>query len=474
MILGTQPGRDELLLGRIGTAFPRAPASISTPGQVGGAQPRRGITMPEPLPVPRAPLYGSLALPADEASEGPADGLTLDQAIELLVKNNYDLRSKFMEIPQARADVLTASLRANPILYADSQLVPYGSFSERRPSGPTQYDLNISHPLDYSHKRRARTDYAVRALKVTEAQYQDAVRAEINNLYIAFVEVLSARQILSYTKASVAGLQVFQEKTQLQYDKDVGTRADLNEVKSQRQIAEVGVVDAEENLRRAKRTLAMLLNLPPDAAESMEVRGSIRDQGPPPPPFEELVQMALSCRPDAQAYGLGVRMAESGLRLARANRYQDAYLLYQPFTYQNNAPFGKGSVPAWALGITFPVPLYNRNQGNIERARENVTQSQIELQGVARRIMTEVRQAEREYYVSRQVVERIRANVLPMSRSAVNDRYTLFQSGEANVLSFLQAQRSYNETVRVYHDTVVRHRRSMLALNTAVGRRILP
>ena len=31
-----------------------------------------------------------------------------------------------MEIPQARADVLTASLRANPIFYADTQLVPYG------------------------------------------------------------------------------------------------------------------------------------------------------------------------------------------------------------------------------------------------------------------------------------------------------------------------------------------------------------
>ena len=48
-----------------------------------------------------------------------------------------------------RADVLTASLRANPIFYADSQLVPYGSDSVEAPDGPTQYDVNISHPLDY-------------------------------------------------------------------------------------------------------------------------------------------------------------------------------------------------------------------------------------------------------------------------------------------------------------------------------------
>src|SRR5271166_5013048 len=189
-----------------GTSAPQVPAAITTPGQGGQVQRPRGIAAPAPLPVPRAPLYGTLALPTEEESEGPADGLTLDQAIELLVKNNFDLRSKFMEIPQARADILTASLRTNPILYADSQLVPYGSFSDRRPGGPTQYDLNVSHPIDYSHKRRARMDYAARALGVTEAMYQDAVRIEINNLYTAFVDVLAARQTLRYTRASVTGL----------------------------------------------------------------------------------------------------------------------------------------------------------------------------------------------------------------------------------------------------------------------------
>ena len=49
---------------------------------------------------------------------------------------NLTLRAQSLELPQARADVLTASLRANPILYADSQLIPYGSFNTsatRRP-----------------------------------------------------------------------------------------------------------------------------------------------------------------------------------------------------------------------------------------------------------------------------------------------------------------------------------------------------
>ncbi len=474
MYLGTQPGRDELLLGRIGTAAPRAPAAIASPGQGDQVRRRRGITAPEPLPVPRAHLYGTLALPTEEESEGPEGGLTLDQAIEILVKNNYDLRSKYMEIPQARADILTASLRANPILYADSQLVPYGSFSDRRPGGPTQYDLNISHPIDYSHKRRARTDYATRTLLVTEAQYQDSVRIEISNLYTAFVEVLSARQTLRYTKASVAGLDVLLEKTQLLYQRSDASRADVNEARTQRQIAEVGVLDAEENLHRAKRTLALMLGLGPEQAETLELKGSIQDRGPSPPPPDELVGIALCCRPDLAAYRLGLRTAESGVHLARANRFQDAYVLYQPYTFQNNAPFQKESATSWAVGMTVPLPVYNRNQGNIERAKENVTQSQIELAGVERKVVTEVQQAAREYAVSGQIVERIRTQILPTSKSSLADRLTLFQGGETNVVAFIQAQRAYNDNVKAYLDTVVRHRRSMLGLNTALGKRILP
>ena len=42
------------------------------------------------------------------------------------------------------------------------------------------------------------------------------------------------------------------------------------------------------------------------------------------------------------------------------------------------------------------------------------------------------------------------------------------------MVSYLQAQRTYNDNVKAYRDTVVRHRRSMLALNTAMGQRVLP
>jgi outer membrane protein, heavy metal efflux system len=473
--MGNQPGTaDATIGGRPGPSVPRVPSSITRPGPGFGAPAPRGITLPPALPITEAPLYGTLAIPTGGEEEGPPDGLTLDQAIERLIRENISLRSRFLEIPKAQADILTASLRANPLFYADAQQVPYGNFSERRPGGPTQYDVSLTHPLDVNGKRRARTVVAGRARRVLEAQYQDAVRIEIDNLYTAFVDVLAARETLRYARTSAAGLRDVVAKTRTLLKNETITEADYYQVANQLEAAEVGVMDAEEAYRDAKRTLGGLLNIPPEQAEALEMRGTIRDLVPPPPPAEALTGMALVARPDLVAFRLGIALAEANVRLAEANRFSDLYLLYQPYTFQNNAPFDAKSAHAWAVGLTVPLPLYNRNQGNIQRARITVTQVKLDLTDRERQAAIEVRKAAREYAVSRATVERVERGLLPSARRVLDTILVQFTEGEVDALAYLNAQRSYNDIVRQYRDTVVRHRRSMLRLNTVIGRRLLP
>src|SRR5262249_43015318 len=148
-----------------------------------------------------------LEVPDSAEPEGPPDGLTLDAAIDRLLRSNLALQALRWQLPQYRADVLSARLRANPILFADGQLVPYRGYNKDRPAGPAQYDATVSHPIAYSCKRRARAAAAERVVSVQEAQYQDAVRVQIDNLYTAFVDVLAARETLRYARASVTGLR---------------------------------------------------------------------------------------------------------------------------------------------------------------------------------------------------------------------------------------------------------------------------
>ncbi len=89
--------------------------------------------------------------------------------------------------------------------------------------------------------------------------------------------------------------------------------------------------------------------------------------------------------------------AEADVRLAKANAYSDVYVLWQPYTFQDNSPYGLKSQYSWALGVTVPLPIYNRNQGGISRAKINVTQSELQLGDLERQAQIDVEQAVQEY-----------------------------------------------------------------------------
>lgn len=484
-VLGNAPGAGASVLssggggapisGRTGATAPHVPSSVSTPNAgAGPADLPRGIAAPAPQPTFVTPSYGTYALPSGPEDDGPPNGLTLDAAIDLLIRGNLDLRAKSLEIPQAQADILNAGLRNNPVFYADGQLIPYGRYNRQKPGGQTQYDVNVSYPFDLSRKRQARTLYFTRAKRVVEAQYQDAVRNAIDGLYTSYVNVLSARQTVRYANASVKGLTKLYNVTREIYIGDQNTRADVNRVFTQLNSAQVGLIDAEEGLRKAKRDLGAVLSLPPDQAERIDVRGSIQDFAPPPPPVDELVRMAVAVRPDVVSYRLGIKSAEANVNLQLANRFTDVYVIAQPYTLQDNSPYGLKSPISWALGVTVPLPLYNRNQGQIARAKLNVTQSNLELATIQRQVVTDVQQALYEYQVTAKMVARIRKDIEPTAKAVLLDTQRLYKGGEINVVAYLNEQRNYQDTVKQYLDTVVRHRRAMLTLNTVLGQRILP
>ena len=178
--------------------------------------------------------------------------------------------------------------------------------------------------------------------------------------------------------------------------------------------------------------------------------------------------------PICSPFGSAWQRANADVRLALANRFSDVYLLAQPYTFQDNRPFGLKSPTSWALGVTVPLPVYNRNQGNIERAKVNVSQTRIELAALERQVADEVDEAIREFELSREAMLELERRILPSSRRVRDSAYRRYTGGETSVLEYLEAQRAYNEVVRQYRDALVRHRRSMLDLNTAVGVRVLP
>ena len=103
-----------------------------------------------------------------------------------------------------------------------------------------------------------------------------------------------------------------------------------------------------------------------------------------------------------------------------------------------------------------------------------MTQSELQLGDLERQAQIDVEEAVQEYEVTRREVDELRRHVIPPAQQVRDNVYKLYNEGARSVLDYLDAQHDYNQIVKQYLDTAVRHRRSMLSLNTVVGRRIMP
>ena len=421
----------------------------------------------------KLPLEGGFDFPKLGGEIGPLGGMSIDDAIGLLVRANLDLRQLAIEIPQAEADVLTASLRANPFILADASLIPYGSYSNARPGGQTQYNVNISYPIDVNGKRAARTLVSRGAERVVEARYQDGVRLQVAALCDAFVTVLETESQLQFAQSEVEAVRDIFGPLEARYETGDINESARDRIVLRREQVQLAETDADRIRIHAIRELAILLNLPAESAEEIQVRGMLRELGPGPPEEAALRAIAATHRPDLAAIRLDIRRAESAVELAYRERFGDVFLQAQPYSFQDNSPFGTKSATSWGLGLTVPVPIHDRKQGVIRRADLEVCKLRLGLQALERLIADEVYEADHEYGLSREAVERFETASIPAAVRLYDAARRQFREGLSDAFTLVEARREYAATARQYLALLVQHRRNIYLLNKAVGRRLL-
>ncbi len=168
------------------------------------------------------------------------------------------------------------------------------------------------------------------------------------------------------------------------------------------------------------------------------------------PCTEELIRLALQNRPDLAAYRLGVERARADVRLARAEAIDNVFLFYTPYTATDYSPLNRQSAIGWGLGVLMPLPLFSRNQGGIERAGVNVTQTRIETTKWERQVVNEVQYAATEYAFLAEAVSHFEREIVPESRGLRDEAYRRFAAAQGDLDAFLEVQKEYNDAVRHY------------------------
>jgi cobalt-zinc-cadmium efflux system outer membrane protein len=416
-------------------------------------------------------LFGSLVaaqIPQPGATASH-DIVTLDEAIRLALEKNLSLLAERYNLSVADARIIQARLRPNPVLSLglDYQDAFRENFTLLAGQGPPEFNARVDYLFERGGKRQSRIDVAQGAKEVARLQLLNTTRGLILEVQSAFVDVQAAKESLEIARANQTSLD---EIVRINTERvRAGDLAKVDEMRSR--VASLQskntVISSELKLRAAKTHLQQLIGRV-TVSDTFDVAGEIR-RDETPVTIETLQTNALNLRPDLLAARRDEARSLADIRSQIAQGKID-------FTVGAQYHRQYDIVHADALGffLSAPLPIFNRNQGEIERARQESQQIETKVKAMEASIINELAAAFQQYSSSHALLDNIEKNMVTEAREVRTINEYSYKRGEATLLEFLDAQRAFNETMQNYNDARADYARSLYVLDSVSGRAVNP
>jgi cobalt-zinc-cadmium efflux system outer membrane protein len=322
---------------------------------------------------------------------------TMEEAVSLALQRNRDVIAAKLEIDAAQLDIVAARVYPNPSLqYSIGNLVLGSANPSYGHQGffdqPVQ-TVGVGEIVDVWAKRSARIRAASSGLEHRKLLTEDALREIVYGVRSAFADVLreqSERQ-LAHDVADRYAQTV--KISQARYKAGDISEEELRKIELEALKYQNDVIEADMELDLARGKLAALLaggpgELPGALGEPAELAAR--------PMFDagQLTAQAMQHRPDLRAAGAARVLAEDEIAQARREAYPDI-TLGAAYTHSNFEVSGDNP-NTLAFSLSLPLPLFDRNQANIGRARLDLRRAENDRERLQIAVAHDVAEAVRK------------------------------------------------------------------------------
>ncbi|MCC6291540.1 MAG: TolC family protein [Bryobacterales bacterium] len=407
-----------------------------------------------------------MALCLQGQTAGPR--LTLEQVLNEALSRNLKLIAERFNITIGEARILQAGLKPNPVLSVGGNYLDVlgsGFDPGKSAAGPTEVNARVDYLLERGRKRQERIAVAEAAKAVSQLELLDSTRTLILDVQNGFTEVLLAKENLNLARASLEGFNriVAVNRTRV----ESGDLARVELVRSEVAALQFRnqVRQSELRLRLAKNRLQTLMGRTAFAAD-FDVEGALR-RDPLLLTQPEILRAALAARPDLDALRRDQARSQADVRLQIAQGKVDYSI---GVGYNRQLRVGSGH-RGDSLGVFFslPLPMYNRNQGEIERARQELEQIQARIHGLEQEIAAEAANAFEQYSTAKTLLESIEADMLEQARRVLDVIGFSYRRGEAAFVELLDAQRTFNDTMQGLNEARAEYAKSLFLIDSISG-----
>ena len=388
--------------------------------------------------------------------------LTLDQAIDLALANSPALKAARTQIDQSRAQEITAGLHPNPVLQGDSQFLPIFNptlFSFDNFNQTQQYDVGIGYLFERGGKRQRRLQAARDETGVTRFQVRDAERNLAFSVAQQFVTALLAKADLEFATQALESFRKTVEISETRYKAGDISQGDLLKIKLQVLQFETDVSSARVALQQAMVTLRQLIGYDAVTAD-YQISGELAYQ-PLSESLEQTRATALQNRPDLAAAKQNTVAARSQTALARANAKQD---LTTGISYSHT-----GGQSSSSFSFNIPLPIFNRNQGEIERTRFAETQATYNAKAAEETVLKDVQVAYEQAKANESIVNLYLSGYLKQAQESREISEFAFRQGAVSLIDLLDAERSYRNAELAYRQALASYAVALHQLRQAEG-----
>jgi outer membrane protein, heavy metal efflux system len=303
--------------------------------------------------------------------------ITLREAETLFMKNNLLLLAAKFSIDKKRALIIQAQLYANPSIFIDQESFNDKTYRTMDFTRNGQTVVQIQQLFLLGGKIDKRVKVAEINTKISEEMFSDILRALKLELRSNFLSIYFLREALQFYDRSIESLRKTVEYSERAYLNRTLLLAEVLRIKALLFFLEQERTEILVQIKEKEASLRILLN--EDSITGKNIIPLIDENkldsiNPESYKLDQILSIAMENRPDLKAAIQGVKYEEANLALQNANAIPD--LSFGP-VYNR----GGTHIPNY-FGFTaqLSVPIFDRNQGNIEAAEKAILERRSGLQ----------------------------------------------------------------------------------------------
>jgi cobalt-zinc-cadmium efflux system outer membrane protein len=388
------------------------------------------------------------------------DTISIDihTAEAILLKENLQILASHYDLDIAEAQIVQAKAWNNPYFNWNQDM----------------YSVELNEYFNYRNQFLVQIDQVFSiAGKHTQTVRLAKVNAEMNRLMIQDV-IRSLRMEMNEQYHTLANLQqrqiIFQQVLQhfdeviraAEIQLQAGTLAsnELVRLRAERISLQTEALNNTNEIFRTMGTLRILLNLRP------EIYIRVREHSPSmlTYPLDTLLALSAENRPDYLLSLKNIRYQETNLRLQRARAFPDLTFGYQPKDKGSNYVR-----PYSGLELGFEMPLFNRNNGNIQAAKVEILKAETMKDHAYNSLLNEVTTAYHEMRETQRQLQNFTNDFLLQMEDMNTKARESYTKRNISLLEYIDLQRIYTQNKLQLIDLTQQYLLSVDQLNFATG-----